>query len=168
MQVLQAGSEKYILLELDSEVLNGIFNQAGYGVQVTERERAWVLDLTAIDRSGPLLLFDASDPGNLGWFSRCQFYVDGASGAVLQTPLAIANLRDRQGNVNPKGVRVHIVKELSVRFKLPGRVGINEQVIYQVLYNLLHALQNIGVGLCGGPSVKALAGRQDSGGTSRN
>ncbi len=57
-----------------------------------------VLDLSADDRQSPLLLFDATDAGNLGWFSRCHFYVDGASGAVLQTPITIANQRDRSGH----------------------------------------------------------------------
>ncbi|MFN7545494.1 MAG: hypothetical protein ACK5TN_22165 [Acidobacteriota bacterium] len=162
MQVLQAGGEKYILLELEPEAIGGIASQAGFEAQLEERERAWVIHITAQDRKTPLLLFDAADPGNLGWFSRCQFYVDGASGNVLQTPLAIANLRDRRGNLLSNGLRVHIAKEISVRFKLPGRIAVNEQMIYQVFYNLLHALQNVGVGLCGGPSVRALAGRGEN------
>jgi len=162
MQVLQAGPEKYILLELEPEALGGIASQAGFDLKMEERERAWIVDVTALDRPSPLLLFDASDPGNLGWFSRCQFYVDGASGNVLQTPIAIANLKDRRGNVTPNALRLHIAKEISARFKLPGRVAVNEQMIYQVFYNLLHALQNVGVGLCGGPSVRALAGRGEN------
>lgn len=113
----------------------------------------------ALDRQTPLLLFDAADPGNLGWFSRCQFYVDGASGVVLQTPISISNVRDRRGQIQLNALRLFITKEISARFKLPGRVAVNEQMIYQVFYNLLHALQNVGVGLCGGPGVKALAGR---------
>jgi hypothetical protein len=80
---------------------------------------------------------------------------------VLQTPIALANVYDRKGNLVLHALRVNIAKELPVRFKLPGRVGVSEQVMYQVLYNFLHALQNTGVGLCGGPSVKPLAGRQD-------
>lgn len=162
MQVLQAGGEKYILLELEPEAIGGIASQAGFDVQMEERARAWVVEVTAQDRQSPLLLFDASDPGNLGWFSRCQFYVDGASGNVLQTPLAIANVRDRRGNIVSNSLRLHIAKEISARFKLPGRVAVNEQMIYQVFYNLLHALQNVGVGLCGGPSVRALAGRGEN------
>ncbi|WP_031500151.1 hypothetical protein [Bryobacter aggregatus] len=162
MQVLQAGIEKYILLELDAEALGGIASQAGFDLHLEETNRAWIVDLTAQERQAPLLLFDASDPGNLGWFSRCQFYVDGASGNVLQTPIAIANLKDRRGNPSPNGLRMHIAKEISTKFKLPGRVAVNEQMIYQVFYNLLHALQNVGVGLCGGPSVRALAGRGEN------
>jgi hypothetical protein len=162
MQVLQAAGEKYILLELDTEALGGIASQAGFDLKIEETGRAWIVDLTAQERQSPLLLFDAADPGNLGWFSRCQFYVDGASGNVLQTPIAIANIRDRRGNLMPNGLRMHIAKEISARFKLPGRVAINEQMVYQVFYNLLHALQNVGVGLCGGPSVRALAGRGEN------
>jgi hypothetical protein len=159
MQVLQAGAEKYILLELESEALEGIASQAGFSVKLDERQRAWVVEVMALDRQTPLLLFDAADPGNLGWFSRCQFYVDGASGVVLQTPMSVANVYDRRGQVQPNALRLYISKEISARFKLPGRVAVNEQMIYQVFYNLLHALQNVGVGLCGGPSVKPLAGR---------
>jgi hypothetical protein len=162
MQVLQAGEEKYVLLELESETLDNIATQVGFAAQLEELPRAWVLELTALERSAPLLLFDAADPGNLGWFSRCQFYVDGASGAILQTPIALANVFDGKGNALPNAIRLHLAKELPVRFKLPGRVGVNEQVIYQVLYNFLHALQNTGVGLCGGQGVRALAGRADS------
>lgn len=162
MQVLQAGAEKYILLEFEEEALGGIANQAGFEAKFEETPRSWIVELVAQERQSPLLLFDAADPGNLGWFSRCQFYVDGASGNVLQTPIAIANIRDRRGNVLPHCLRVHLAKELSVRFKLPGRVGINEQMVYQVFYNFLHALQNVGVGLCGGPSVVPLAGRGEN------
>ncbi len=162
MQVLQAAGEKYILLELEQEALGGIASQAGFDLKIEETQRVWIVDLTAQERQSPLLLFDAADPGNLGWFSRCQFYVDGASGNVLQTPIAIANIRDKRGNLLQNGLRMHISKELSANFKLPGRVAVNEQMIYQVFYNLLHALQNVGVGLCGGPSVRALAGRGEN------
>jgi hypothetical protein len=109
----------------------------------------------------PLLLFDAADPGNLGWFSRCQFYVDGTSGAVLQTPLSLANQRDRHGRTLPYSVRIQVMKELPGTFRMPGRQPVNEQVIYAVLYNLLNALLNTGVGVCGGPIVKPLAGRTE-------
>jgi hypothetical protein len=162
MQVLQAGEEKYVLLELESETMETIAGQVGFAASLEESSRSWQMTISAPDRTGPLLLFDAADPGNLGWFSRCQFYVDGASGSVLQTPIALSNIYDKKGNLVPYAMRVHIAKELPVRFKLPGRVGVSEQVMYQVLYNFLHALQNTGVGLCGGPSVKALAGRNDA------
>jgi hypothetical protein len=162
MQVLQAAGEKYILLELEPEALGGIASQAGFDLRIEETPRALIVDLTAQNRQSPLLLFDAADPGNLGWFSRCQFYVDGASGNVLQTPIAIANLRDHRGQLLSNSLRMHISKEISARFKLPGRAAINEQIIYQVFYNFLHALQNVGVGLCGGPSVRALAGRGEN------
>jgi hypothetical protein len=161
MQVLQAGEEKYVLLELESETMETIAGQVGFAASLEEHSRSWQLSISAAERTTPLLLFDAADPGNLGWFSRCQFYVDGASGLVLQTPIALANVYDRKGNLVLHALRVNIAKELPVRFKLPGRVGVSEQVMYQVLYNFLHALQNTGVGLCGGPSVKPLAGRQD-------
>jgi hypothetical protein len=159
MQVLQAGDEKFVLLELDAETLENVAAQVGFTSTVEEWPRAWVLDLNAAERDTPLLLFDAADPSNLGWFSRCQFYIDGVSGAVLQTPIAIANVRDRKGAIAPNALRVHIAKEIPANFKLPGRVGVNEQVVYQIFYNFLHALQNTGVGLCGGQSVKPLSGR---------
>jgi len=108
------------------------------------------------------LLFDAADPGNLGWFSRCQFYVDGISGAILQTPLSLANQRDKAGRALPHAVRVQISKELPGTFRMPGRQPVSEQVIYAVLFNLLNALLNTGVGVCGGPAVKPLAGRTEA------
>ena len=109
-----------------------------------------------------MLLFDAADPGNLGWFSRCQFYVDGRTGTVLQTPIVIANQRDRSGRTLPHGLRLQIFKELPTSFRLPGKQPVTEELVYKVLYNLLGALMNTGVGVCGGPIIKPLAGRTES------
>ena len=121
-----------------------------------------VLELEVEGRQAPLLLFDAADPGNLGWFSRCQFYVDGKSGAVLQTPMAVANQRDRSGHTLPHSIRLQITKELPASFRLPGKQPVNEQMVYQVLIHLLNALLNTGVGVCGGSVVRPLAGRTET------
>src|SRR5579862_5311343 len=165
MQVLQAGEYKLILLELDAELVTAAARQAGFDARVKDSARGIVLDLTAVGRSAPLLLFDAADPGNLGWFSRCQFYVDGQTGSVLQTPISVANLRDRSGHVLPNSIRLKIAKELPATFRLPGKQPVTEQMVYAVFYNLLNALLNIGVGVCGGTIVKPLAGRTESFGT---
>jgi hypothetical protein len=162
MQVLEAGANKYLLLELDPESIGNIARQAGFEFRIEDQQRVLSLDLSATDRQAPLLLFDAADPGNLGWFSRCQFYVDGKSGSILQTPLSLANQRDRSGRTLPHAVRLQITKELPGTFRMPGRQAVSEQVVYQVLYNLLNALLNTGVGVCGGPIVKPLAGRTET------
>ena len=120
MQVLEAGSHKYLLLELDPEFIGNIARQAGFEFKMDEGKRLLSLDLLAPERKAPLLLFDAADPGNLGWFSRCQFYVDGRTGAVLQTPLSVANQLDRGGRPLPHAVRVQIAKELPGTFRMPG------------------------------------------------
>ncbi|MCW5981163.1 MAG: hypothetical protein KIT09_23980 [Bryobacteraceae bacterium] len=165
MQVLQAGKHKLLLLELDTEFVSNIVRQAGFDVKVEDRKRSLVLDLEAPQRESPLLLFDAADPGNLGWFSRCQFYVDGHTGTVLQTPIFVANRTDRQGNILPNSVRLQINKELPAAFRLPGKQPVNEQMLYAVLYNLLSALMTTGVGVCGGSVVRPLAGRTERGGS---
>jgi hypothetical protein len=162
MQVLEAGENKYLLLELDPEFIGNIAKQAGFVYKVDDGPRVMSLELSATDRKAPLLLFDAADPGNLGWFSRCQFYVDGSSGAVLQTPLSLANRKDKAGRTSPHAVRIQIAKELPGTFRMPGRQLVTEQVIYAVLFNLLNALLNTGVGVCGGPIVKPLAGRTEN------
>lgn len=162
MQVLEAGPNKYLLLELDPELIGSIARQAGFEFKLDEQSRVLSVDLSATDRQAPLLLFDAADPGNLGWFSRCQFYVDGKSGAVLQTPLWLSNLRDKNGRTLPHAVRLQIAKELPNTFRMPGRQPVTEQVIYQVFLNLLNALLNTGVGVCGGPNIKPLAGRTEN------
>jgi hypothetical protein len=69
-----------MLLELETEFIENIARQAGFEFRLEDQERRVVLELSAEGRQAPLLLFDAADPGNLGWFSRCQFYVDGTSG----------------------------------------------------------------------------------------
>ena len=164
MQVLQAGPHKFLLLELDGEFLESIARKAGFDSRLAEQERSVVLDLSAEDRQSPLLLFNAADPGNLGWFSRCQFYVDGASGAVLQTPLFLANQRDRSGRALPHAVRLQITKELPIDFRLPNKAAVTEKTVYQVLNDFLEALMNTGVAVCGGSVVKPLAGRTEPAG----
>jgi hypothetical protein len=164
MQVLQAGRHKLLLLELDSEFLENIARQTGFEFKLEDQDRHVLLDLSAEGRQAPLLLFDAADPGNLGWFSRCQFYVDGTSGAVLQTPILLANQHDRSGRTLPHAIRLQINKELPVSFRLPNKAPVTEQTIYSVLYNFLNALLNTGVGVCGGPVVKPLAGRTEPAG----
>ena len=165
MQVLQAGEHKFLLLELDAEFVANIVKQAGFEYKLENGARSLSLDLMAVDRQAPLLLFDAADPGNLGWFSRCQFYVDGQSGSVMQTPISVANQKDRSGRTLPNSIRMKIAKELPTTFRLPGKQQVTEQMVYAVLYNLLNALLNTGVGVCGGPAVKPLAGRTESIGT---
>ncbi len=109
MQVLQAGIHKLILLELEADLVNTVAKQAGFESRVKDSPRSIQLELTAAGRQGPLLLFDAADPANLGWFSRCQFYIDGRTGGVMQTPIAIANKRcDRQGKSQANSVRLRI------------------------------------------------------------
>ena len=162
MQVVVAGEHKFLLLELDTDLVASIAKQAGFEYRLEDSRRSLCLDLLAAERQAPLLLFDAADPGNLGWFSRCQFYVDGKSGAVLQTPIMLANQKDRSGRVLPHSIRLQIAKELPASFRLPGKQPVTEQTVYAVFYNLLNALLNTGVGVCGGSTVKPLAGRTES------
>ena len=162
MQVSQSGQHKFILLELEPEVLVGIAKQAGFEPVLEDGKRTVWLDLTAAGREAPLLLFDAADPGNLGWFSRCQFYVDGQTGQVLQTPMILANHRDRAGRPLTDSILVQFTKELPVSFRLPGKNPVTEQTVYAVFLSFLNALLQTGVGVCGGPVIKPLAGRTEA------
>jgi hypothetical protein len=162
MQVLQAGAHKLIYLELQAEMVAGIARQAGFDTKARETVRSIHLDLTTPSRQGPLLLFDAADPSNLGWFSRCQFYVDGRNGCVMQTPMTLANRRDRSGKSHPNSVKLSIAKELPASFRLPGKQPLNEQVFYHLFLNFLRALIETGVAVCGSGSVQPLAGRTES------
>jgi len=162
MQVLQAGQHKLILLELDPDQVANVAKQAGFETKLKDAERYMTLDLTAEGRQAPLLLFDAADPANLGWFSRCQFYVDGRSGGVMQTPISLANKRDRGGKAQPNSVRLHISKELPASFRLPGKQPLTEDALYKLLFHFLTALMKTGVAVCGGSVVQALAGRTES------
>src|SRR3954469_7190946 len=111
MQVLQAGQHKFIYLELQPEMVASIARQAGFETKAKDSQRTIHLDLSTPARQGPLLLFDAADPSNLGWFSRCQFYVDGRTGSVMQTPMTLANKKDRGGKAQLNSVRLQICKE---------------------------------------------------------
>ena len=167
MQVLQAGQHKLIYLELESEMVANIARQAGFETKAKDGQRSIQLDLCAAQRQAPLLLFDAADPANLGWFSRCQFYVDGRTGLVMQTPMTLANKRDRCGRAHRNSVRLSISKELPASFRLPGRQPLTEQVFYHLFFNFLNALVRSGVAVCGSGTVEPLAGRTESVG-SRN
>ena len=162
MQVLQAGQHKLIYLELQPEVIANLAKQAGFETRTKDSPRSIQLDISTPGREGPLLLFDAADPANLGWFSRCQFYVDGRSGAVMQTPLILANKRDRGGKAHRNGVRLTINKELPASFRLPGKQPLTEQVFYALFSTFLGALIKTGVAVCGIGVVQPLAGRTES------
>lgn len=167
MQVLQAGRHKFILLEIDAATVSAVVQQAGFEARIKESPRNMLLELTSGQRDTPLLLFDAADPANLGWFSRCQFYVDGRTGGVMQTPISVANKRDRAGRNLGNSLRLRIAKELPATFRLPGKQALTEQVFYMMLNNFLLALMKTGVAVCGGNSVQPLAGRTEAPG-SRN
>src|SRR3974377_2109792 len=117
MQLLQAGQHKFIYLELQPEMVASIARQAGVEPRAKDSARTIHLDLAPPVNQGPLLLFDAADPANLGWFSRCQFYVDGRTGSIMQTPMMLANKRDRGGKAQLYAVRLIINKELPVTFR---------------------------------------------------
>ena len=151
-----------IYLELEPDMVSSIAKQAGFDTKAKDGQRAIQIDLTAPGRQAPLLLFDAADPANLGWFSRCQFYVDGRSGAVMQTPIHLANKRDRSGHVARNAVRLVISKELPANFRLPGKQPLTEQVFYALLLTFLNALMQTGVAVCGSGAVEPLAGRTET------
>lgn len=157
MRFLQAGEQQLVALDPDEETIQQLIQQAGFKGEITHEERRIVLEVRAQDSNEPLLLFDACDSANLGWFSRCQFYVDGNSGVVLQTPLLLANCYDG-GELARGRVRVSLATELPAGFRLPGRQNLSEQVIYTLLYNLLGSLRDSGVAICGGTGVRPLAG----------
>lgn len=149
MQILHAGSRQLVLLELENNLIREGAEQAGFECDIQESDRHTVLDLSAVDRAEPLLLFDAADPANTGWFSRCQFYVDARSGAVLQIPFLIANHFDSRRRPEPARFLLQINRELPHDFRLPGRRAVSERVLYSVLFNFLEAMTSHGVGLCG-------------------
>jgi hypothetical protein len=162
MQVLQAGQHKLIYLELQPEMVVSIAKQAGFEIRTKDGQRSIQLDLNIPGREAPLLLFDAADPANLGWFSRCQFYIDGRTGAVMQTPLIVANKRDRGGHAQRNSVRLAISKELPASFRLPGKQPLTEQSFYALLFTFLTALMKHGVAVCGTGVVEPLAGRTET------
>jgi len=162
MQVLQAGQHKLIYMELQSEMVSTIARQAGFEVRTHEGSRTISLDLSAPGRLAPLLLFDAANPAHLSWFSRCQFYVDGRTGVVMQTPLSVANRRDRSGRLHLNAVRLGIAKELPVTFRLPGSQPLTEQVFYNLLVGFLNGLTQTGVAVCGSGAVEPLSGRSEA------
>jgi hypothetical protein len=162
MQVLQAGQHKLIYLELQPDMVTSIARQAGFETKAKDGQRTIQLDLTTPAREAPLLLFDAADPANLGWFSRCQYYVDARTGTVMQTPMVLANKRDRSGRPNRNSVRLCISKELPATFRLPGKQALTEQVFYSLLFSFLTALTKTGVAVCGTGAVQPLAGRTET------
>ena len=83
MRYLEAGGQRFVALEPDHEAIRSAAEQAGFNCKINEQPRQLLLEVSPSEVDEQLLLFDASEPSNLGWFSRCQFYVDGLTGAVL-------------------------------------------------------------------------------------
>ena len=82
---------------------------------------------------------------------------------MLQTPLWLANQKDKSGRTSPHAVRIQIAKELPGTFRMPGKQLVTEQVVYAVLLDLLTRTdEHRGVGVCGGPIVEPLAGRTEN------
>jgi hypothetical protein len=159
MQYVEARGRRLVTLEPDHATLRSLSEQAGLSCVLEVLDRQVVLDLSLQNALEPFVLFDAADPANLGWFSRCQFYVDGLSGRVLQTPLTISNGRAR-GRVQPDRLQVSLSTELPATYLLPGRQSVNEQVVYSLLFNFLTALRENGVAVCGRGSVEPLTGNR--------
>jgi hypothetical protein len=82
----------------------------------------------------------------------------------MQTPLSVANKRDRSGRLHTNAVRLGIAKELPVTFRLPGNQPLTEQVFYNLLVGFLNALTQTGVAVCGGGAVEPLSGRTEANG----
>ncbi len=161
MHYVEARGQKFVALEPDHATLRSLSEQAGFVCEIAELDRQLVLELRPSNPQQPFVLFDAADPVNLGWFSRCQFYADGLSGKVLQTPLTISNIRE-DGRVRPDRLRVSLSTELPAGFTLPGGQTVSEQVVYSLLFNLLTALHENGVAVCGRGSVEALTGNRSA------
>lgn len=157
MRYIQAGEQQLVALEPDHETLRSLVEQAGFECEIKEERRRVTIIVRALDSSGPLLLFDAKDPANLGWFSRCQFYVDSQSGVVLQTPLLLSNCYDSKKLVRDR-LRISMATELPAAFRLPGRRNLSEQVVYALLFSFLSALKETGVALCGSGGIRPLTG----------
>jgi hypothetical protein len=158
MRFVQAGGQQLIALDPDHDAIRNVVRQAGFDCSLEDEARRLVLEVRPESPQSPLLLFDAAEPGNLGWFSRCQFYADAASGRVLQTPIVLANCFDSRGKLLPQ-LRISVLKELPASFRVPGRQNVDEQVVYALLYNFLAALKETGVAVCGRGGLRPLAGR---------
>jgi len=157
MRFVEAGGRRLVALEPELEVVRGLVEEAGFECKLEERPRQLLLEIRPADDDEALLLFDAADSSNLGWFSRCQFYVDGYTGAVLQTPFTIANCREH-GEVATDRLQLALSTEVPVGLRMPGNLAVNERDIYGLLFRFLSAMLKTGVAVCGRGSVEALAG----------
>ncbi len=79
----------------------------------------------------------------------------------MQTPMTVANKRDRAGRTVPNGLHLRIAKELPSTFRLPGKQPMTEQSFYAMLNSFLNALVRTGVAICGSSAVQPLAGRSE-------
>ena len=100
------GQHKFIYLELQPEMVASIARQAGFETKAKDSPRTIHLDLSAPARQGPLLLFDAADPAIWAGSRAASFMWTGARAAVMQTPMTLANKRDRGGKAQFHAVRL--------------------------------------------------------------
>ena len=68
MQLIQAGKHQLVSLEFDPETLRQSAQETGFEIGIDDQSRVTNVTLRARERDTPLLLFDASDPANTGWF----------------------------------------------------------------------------------------------------
>ena len=69
MQLIQAGKHQFVVLEFDHDLLRQGAQETGFEIEIDDQPRVLNVLLRAPGRDSPLLLFDASDPANTGWFS---------------------------------------------------------------------------------------------------
>jgi len=148
-----SGQHKLLLLELDLDLVTTIAKQAGFEVKSEDTARSLVLDLNATGRQAPLLLFDAADQAKPRLFSRCQYYVEGRTGVIMQTPITLAisaTATDARFPTQSPENR----KRIALQFSAARKAGHHEQIIYALLQSVLGALTKTGIAVCGGPVVQ--------------
>ncbi len=60
--------------------------------------------------------------------------------------------------VDRERLRISMATEVPAGFRLAGKKSLSEQVVYALLFNLLTALRDTGVALCGSAGLQPLAG----------
>src|SRR5512140_1225923 len=90
MRHFSVNGSAYVLFEPDHEELTRVANESGFQIDIERQPRVLLITLTpAAPRP---VFFDAADPRQASRLAAARTFVNGASGAIFNTPFAIETL----------------------------------------------------------------------------
>ncbi len=134
----------YVLFEPDEEQLARIAAQAGFRVEIRQKERASLIALVPLGRRP--MFFDATDARQAPKLAVARTFASAATGMVFNTPFVLESLTG-------PGVQVRLVKQVRWDQARKFPHGPSESSLLALFQQLVQDLATGMVGLCGASAV---------------